>query len=508
MSTKEDSTMNAAPLPLSLEAADKQQEVSDNISDIALTKSDEKEKFTVIEPAVLVVFIASTLTGAVLKNQQLYQTCVKVYGYDEELCEPMLGLTAKNETVTEIESEIQPYVAVIVSTSLVINSIIPAFLTLLSGPWSDKFGRRPALVSTFTAVLIGKVVTVILAAISLTTPFNPWIYVISSLPLALTGGVCTMMTMVICLVSDVSDDESRIGRMFFVEGAMGLGTLIGNLLSSYIHAGTGAIGVFAIGACMDLIAMLYVMFFISESLEVKHQRNQTHLREFFNFDLIKAQVNCILKHRPEYNSAIIWCIMFILICITFVTQGEAMISYYYLNTKFNVTVEEFTTFNYIGIGITMGGCSIMLILMRVVFKVPLTVIALLGLLGCFADKLIHVLAQRFWQMYLAAVCGLMAGVNAPLLQAVLGSLVAPKEIGKIYAVIAALETLSPLASIPALAAIYNTTAETYPGAFYIVDGGVYAICFTLLTIIYLMYRHSTKAMSAMQRELHVVEVEK
>lgn len=46
----------------SIDAA-KLQEVEDNVSEIASSRSDEKKKFTVIEPAVFLVYIATALAS-------------------------------------------------------------------------------------------------------------------------------------------------------------------------------------------------------------------------------------------------------------------------------------------------------------------------------------------------------------------------------------------------------------------------------------------------------------
>lgn len=62
---------------------------------------------------------------------------------------------------------------------------------------------------------------------------------------------------------------------------------------------------------------------------------------------------------------------------------------------------------------------------------PLLVISILGLLGCFMESLVRSLAQHFWEMYLGAVCGFMAGINSPMLQAVLAGLVEATEIGEL-----------------------------------------------------------------------------
>lgn len=201
--------------------------------------------------------------------------------------------------------------------------------------------------------------------------------------------------------------------MFLVEGALGIGTLVGNLIASYILAATGTIGVFVIAASMDLVAVLYIIIFITESLHVKHERTkvnctnfelrvaffilillffllfQSHVREFFKFDLIKDLVKSCLKRRPHFDRGIIWCIMFALISTTFVqrkyqsfikiqsselttniivflTEGEANVLYLFLRNKFNFTLQQFTTFTAVGIGIKMIGCGIILVLLRVV----------------------------------------------------------------------------------------------------------------------------------------------
>lgn len=62
--------------------------------------------------------------------------------------------------------------------------------------------------------------------------------------------------------------------MFFIEGAVGIGSLGGNLISSYILSAIGVNGVFLVSSGMDLAAFLFVYFFITESLNVKHERQE------------------------------------------------------------------------------------------------------------------------------------------------------------------------------------------------------------------------------------------
>jgi len=50
----------------------------------------------------------------------------------------------------KIEGQVQEYASTITMISSMLESTVPAIVSLFLGPWSDKFGRRPILLSTFT----------------------------------------------------------------------------------------------------------------------------------------------------------------------------------------------------------------------------------------------------------------------------------------------------------------------------------------------------------------------
>lgn len=57
--------------------------------------------------------------------------------------------------------------------------------------------------------------------------------------------------------------------MFFVDMAMGLGVVLGNVLSSYLLRYTSVTTVCATSATLVLLGLIYIFFFIGESLDVK-----------------------------------------------------------------------------------------------------------------------------------------------------------------------------------------------------------------------------------------------
>ncbi|TMW39406.1 hypothetical protein DOY81_015514, partial [Sarcophaga bullata] len=61
-----------------------------------------------------------------------------------------------------------------------LESIIPAIVSLFIGPWSDKFGRRPIVLTTFTGYLAGSIILTTLTYISTKVAISPWVFLLSS----------------------------------------------------------------------------------------------------------------------------------------------------------------------------------------------------------------------------------------------------------------------------------------------------------------------------------------
>lgn len=119
-------------------------------------------------------------------------------------------------------------------TYSMLHNVWPGILVLFVGPWSDKFGRRPVLLVSFTgmwyiwlkfmpncstfftfpsiAYFIGHILTAMLVSFSKELALNPWFYLLGGLPATIVGGGCAMTTVVFCYISDVSDVDSKPKR--------------------------------------------------------------------------------------------------------------------------------------------------------------------------------------------------------------------------------------------------------------------------------------------------------
>uniref|UniRef100_A0A1B0FHX2 Uncharacterized protein n=1 Tax=Glossina morsitans morsitans TaxID=37546 RepID=A0A1B0FHX2_GLOMM len=64
--------------------------------------STKRHKMFILEPAVFLVLLAFSLSGAVFQNVLLYQTCVYVYKYSISDCQSLLGAHRESPVVQAI----------------------------------------------------------------------------------------------------------------------------------------------------------------------------------------------------------------------------------------------------------------------------------------------------------------------------------------------------------------------------------------------------------------------
>lgn len=77
----------------------------------------------------------------------IYRTCYVSFGFNESEC-AKLGTENLDSNATELEKIVQPYANVISMTKSFVETFLGVFICLFIGPWSDKKGRKPVLLSS------------------------------------------------------------------------------------------------------------------------------------------------------------------------------------------------------------------------------------------------------------------------------------------------------------------------------------------------------------------------
>lgn len=442
----------------------------------------------ILEPPIFLLNFASSLASVVFTNQLLYQSCKVIFGHTEAECQPMLGIS--NATINhDIENEVQPYVSRIILANSLVSSILPAILALFIGAWSDRFGRRPVLLISLIGILLGYIVSFILAMVSAKSPTNPWLYVIAQIPAAVTGSSCAFMIVCYCYIADVAPPQLKGLKMVLNDAAIGAGSVIGTLAGSALFAHTSMQVVFIISAVALLLAFVYIYFVNEESLKVSHTSLGYKLCQFFSINHVIDLVRTCVARRANYMRTFIWFAMIALIITNFTTSGEGNVFYLFLRAKFDATVSQYSDYNSIGSGIQIIGGIIAVVVFRKYLHLSFVTMAMLSLLSAVCESTVRAAAQKFWEMYLGTALGFMAGIIGPMLLTILAFVTPTNETGKIFSVTTALQTITPLGASPLYTSVYDATLSYYPGMFNIISALLYFISFVLVAVILIVSKH-------------------
>lgn len=111
----------------------------------------------------------------------IYQVCRYKFHFNDSEC------TVKSN---EIERIVQPYAAKILMTKIVCQSVFPAVIGLFVGTWSNKYGRKPLMLTSFIGFAFIYIIAWIITIVANYVAVNPWIYLVTIVPECLVGGNC------------------------------------------------------------------------------------------------------------------------------------------------------------------------------------------------------------------------------------------------------------------------------------------------------------------------------
>ncbi|XP_055705496.1 proton-coupled folate transporter-like isoform X2 [Phlebotomus papatasi] len=366
-----------------------------------------------------------------------------------------------------------------------VEQMIPAFCSLFMGPWSDKFGRKPLLYASFTGYIC---VYFLLAGISFaSTKFtlNPWLFMFAYAPVMFSGGTCALITGIFCNVNDVTTEKNRAIRMGITEGVLFAGIFVGSISSSYILQWTNSSTVFAISGLSCLLGLLYIWLCVSETVDCGEFEG-SKFRELFRFDLVCDMVKTSFTPRPDNRRAIIWLTLSGLVLSLALMEGNMTVFFLFTRAKFGWTIREYTIYESVSLVVQMVGSLLALTILKKFFNVSDSMLTALAFGSDCLQNVARTLANTPRDLYIGVGLGVMKSISGPMGRSVVSNVTPQDEIGKIFSLVTALESISPLGSAPLYTIIYSNTIDTFPSAFNAVSTGGTFLCFIWMLIAYVL----------------------
>ncbi|EDV43283.2 uncharacterized protein Dana_GF16600 [Drosophila ananassae] len=473
-----------------------------------------------IEPVIFMLLFAHMLSGTVMRNQLIYQTCTVIFQYNVSDC---VQLDSKNITpkLQAIETELQTYVTSMFLTRTLFESIVPAICGLFIGSWSDHYGRKPLLVVSMVGFSASSLLSTVICWLSSYYMVNPWWYTLAALPHSLLGGLCVFSVAAFCFITDTTDMKTRPYRMIFMEMVLFVALTSGSLLSSFIYAATSAAFIQSLSCSILILATLFIIFYLPESLGMCPDQDEVPGENcakdivvtvsdnklsdtkdpgkcedppkyegiekpvemetgLFNLKHVTDMFKTCFKIRPNNAHTIIWLVTLAGFLSIFVVDGVMTVMYLFVRQQFHLTVREFTIFETVSQSVPMLGALLGFLILRKVFRMSVVSLALLSIFSEILSNMARGFAYLPWHLYLSVVLGVFRSIQGPMCRTIVSNIVPASDTGKLFAIGNIVQSFAPFVAAPLYTAIYKSSLERNPGEFNFLSSALYLIAFILI----------------------------
>ncbi|KRT79364.1 membrane transporter [Oryctes borbonicus] len=434
------------------------------------------------EIPVLLLFFSFMVSDSVNTNFIIYRTCYVTLDFEESAC-AKLGTSNPDNDTQALEKTVEPYANVVMMTQSLLTQIFPAFLCLFIGPWSDKRGRKPVLTCTLIGYTLASIAQIVVASFP---SWSPWYLLSVSVTITLFGGFSPFLMAVLCYITDITSEKERGFRIGVFETMLVVGMLLGSLCSSYVFAFGGYLAVFGLVTVCDLLALLYVIFVVTES--VANPNDEGEDVPVFAFKHIADMLRTTFSPRENYVRCVLLLTIVILTLYILGSTSDSSVFYLFLRFKFQWSLERYTLYKSLKDLFWIVGIYFGLAVLHRLLKIGETPLMLLGFSTYFVSELIQGFANANWQIYLAGGIRCVSGVISPMARSLISKLVPKEDSGKIFSISVTVESLTGMVGSPLYTFIYNATIDTNPGAFNFLTAGIFCLEIVLVITVIIIQK--------------------
>jgi PCFT/HCP family folate transporter-like MFS transporter 1/3 len=392
--------------------------------------------------------------------------------------------------------------------------------SIIAGALSDVFGRKPLILIPLIGYLLGSLTSIINYAFIDILPLE-FFYLnrISSF----FGGNAVYYLGIFSYASNVTNNSDRTYRMTRLDGMITLASMAGKLLSPYIFMYLGYYGNFISSSVFFALAIVYLILFVKEPIQIATSKNEVANESFDTiispklsiFQKVKSQSlqflnTCIVlpvlemkkffaKDRKTIVKVIITLQLLCYGIYAFSVQVYRL-TYLYMTLVF----DGFTGTEYAHMTIVMDilRVFIMLIAMPIISgKYKIHDALLLGIfVGCeVVGATLKTFVGTLFQFYLAYGIGQIGYCKFAMVRCLLSKTVEKDEVGKAFALLAVVSSLTLIAGNPAFRQLYNETIGTFPSAIFLLFAALQALAVFSNFFVYFK-RHEIKIEDNIQPE--------
>ena len=288
-------------------------------------------------------------------------------------------------------------------------------------------------------------------------------------------------------IADISQPHQRSFRMAAMSFVSSVGRPIGTQLGSYLFSEGGYICVFGatlVGRVVGFILLLIRLEMFewkpkkqddaqpSREIQKKHALSPSHIME---------SIKTAIKPRSNGKRMYLWIYLIVLLAVILPLFGEMTIGYIYVRTRYDWEVKEYSDYRTIIEIVDLVGQAIFIPLLGYLsIRDTVLIPFLLGFV--IAKDVVKGCAISPWMFYIGSSINPMGHYCFSACRSIASKCVENHELGKVFALLSAAESLVPIGMSQAYASLWKATSELgapMVGTVYFVSAAIITIALTI-----------------------------
>jgi PCFT/HCP family folate transporter-like MFS transporter 1/3 len=197
-----------------------------------------------------------------------------------------------------------------------------------------------------------------------------------------------------------------------------------------------------------------------------------NVKDFFDLKHIKNAIGVTFKKTDDNRRLRIIMMMLVLMIIMGPMAGEMSVMYMSTMIRFGWDEVNYSMFSTFSMVTGFIGTMISLWIFSHKLQIDDTLIAAMAcfskLVGCF----VFAFAPNEFIFFLGPIVEFIHGAGNIATRSIFTKLVSPDELGQVSSVVGVCEAFVPMIYTPMYSAFYKATMKTFPGAYYLLGGGL------------------------------------
>lgn len=425
-----------------------------------------------VEPTIFLYMFYLFLQLPTFQALIYYKVCTFKYN-DTTICDNLENETYKQEEMY-VQKESSSW---ILKTNLAFGLPSILVVTFFLAPWGDRVGRKVPVILPVVGSILNSCFNLLNAL------FIDWelqMLVIGPLLNGLSGGFVACMMSGYSYVGHDSDKEFKTIRVGIIEALIFLAGTFGVLLSGVLLDRTSFTFVFSVTIGITSLALVYTLVFVRD-LKPDERATSTSLVKTICHEHVKQPWMCIIKERPDRTKLYIGLQLFVKTLMIFCTAGE--FDLLFLFTKLPIFDWPLSLYGYFkALENFLRGFAVLAFVpvLKRRFKIRDTTLGIIGLISKVFASVVLGLASETWHIFVVAVIGILQGFTSAALSSIMSSMVEKNEQGKLFGLIATMESIAILFATLVFNNLYPVTLSFFRGFCFLISAGLLVIAFIVM----------------------------